>query len=243
MPKKAPTPDQLYREDLAQIHVAGYGFHWEGAVSAVLSWLREYGIEEGLLVDLGCGGGQFLARADEAGYKTVGIDVSPSMIRLAKSSSPNTRFLCASFAEAVIPDCDAVISLGEPLNYLNSGQLMRRTIKNVFASLRKGGLFIFDVRHPPSRPIKAIDRVRSERDWFCHSRTEEDPNHLTRHITTFRRIGTDFRRGQEIHRLKLFPKPQMLRWLRDTGFRVRNFRGYGEYQLSARQSVFLCRKP
>jgi SAM-dependent methyltransferase len=165
------------------------------------------------------------------------------MIRQAKRNSPNTKLICASFADADIPRCDAATSLGEPLKYLNSGPLMRRTIKKVFQSLRRGGLFVFDVRHPPLGPIDEVHRVRSDRDWFCHSQTEEDANQLVRRITTFYRESGHFRRDQETHRLKLFSKRQMLQWLRDVGFRVQAWRGYGDYQLGERQSVFHCRKP
>ena len=241
--KQATIPAQLYRDDLARIHIDGYGFHWEAAAPVVLAWLQERGINSGLLVDLGCGGGQWLAQADKSGYETVGIDVSPSMIQQAKRHSPNSTFVCASCTDADIPDCDAVTALGEPLNYLNSGRLMRRTIKNVFKSIRTGGLFIFDARHPPRRQVAPIDHHRSDEDWFCHARIEEDQNQLTRRITTFCRVGKNFRRDQEFHRLKLFSKHQMLDWLRKSGFRVRVFRSYGNYQLAKRQSVFVCHKP
>ena len=237
------TDDQLYRDDLAGIHIDGYGFHWEGAAPVILNWFHEQGITNGLLVDLGCGGGQWVAHAVAAGYQTIGIDVSEAMIRRAKKLSPNTRFFCASFAEARIPECDAVTSLGEPLNYLNSGKLIQRTIRNVYASLRKNGLFVFDVRHPPLKRVDAINHVRSGEDWFCHALIEEDPRQLVRHITTFRKVGNSFRRDQETHRLKLYSKQKMLEWLRAAGFRVRAFRGYGDYQLTQRQSVFVCRKP
>ena len=78
----------LYEPDLARIHVDGYGFHWEGAAPAVLQWLRDAGIFAGTVVDLGCGGGHWLARLAEAGYETVGVDVSPAMLRLARSRAP-----------------------------------------------------------------------------------------------------------------------------------------------------------
>lgn len=237
------TADELYRDDLAEVHVEGYGFHWEGAAPVILKWLRQRGFHTGLLVDLGCGGGQWLARAATVGYETVGVDVSAAMIQRAKRNSPTTKFICASFVDADIPECDVVTSLGEPLNYLNSGPLMRRTIKKVFRSLRTDGLFIFDVRHPPSKPVEPYNHVRNDEDWFCYARIEENAKQLTRYITTFRRVGTQFRRDDEIHRLKLFSQSQMLKWLREDGFRVRIFRGYGAYELGERQSVFVCRKP
>ena len=237
------TDSQLYRDDLASIHIEGYAFHWEGAAPTILSWLQEHDIVSGLLVDLGCGGGQWVKYAADNGYQTVGIDVSPAMIHRAKIFSPTTQFICTSFADALIPTCDVVTSLGEPLNYLNSGRLIQRTIKNVYTALRRNGLFIFDVRHPPLQRVDSVNHVRSENDWFCHALIEEDSQQLVRRITTFRKVGDHFRRDQEVHRLKLYSKQKMLEWLRSVGFRVRVFRGYGDYELTKRQSVFVCRKP
>ena len=241
--KNETNSDELYRDDLARIHIEGYGFHWEGAAPAVLQWLHESGISSGHLVDLGCGGGQWVAHAAAAGYQTTGIDVSPSMIDRAKKASSSTQFICGSFADAIIPTCDAITSLGEPLNYLNSGRLMQKTIKNAYAALRRNGLFVFDVRHPPVQRVDSINHVRSANEWFCHALIEESPRQLIRRITTFRKVGNHFRRDQETHCLKLCSKRKMLEWLRGVGFRVRTFPGYGDYKLTKRQSVFVCRKP
>ncbi|TWT86844.1 dTDP-3-amino-3,4,6-trideoxy-alpha-D-glucopyranose [Pseudobythopirellula maris] len=239
------TPADLYRQDLAQIHVDGYGFHWEGAAPSVLDWFGEAGVPEGgLVVDLGCGGGQWLAHLNKQGYEAWGVDASEAMTRLAKKAAPKAKIVTGSFDEVELPECDAVTSLGEPLNYLNSGPKMRRTIKRVFKALKPGGLFVFDVRHPPDRELPSVDRVRSGEDWFCHSRAEETPSRLVRHITTFRRAGKErFRRDQETHRLKLFTRKEMANWLRETGFKGGTRRRYGDYKLGPRQSVFVCRKP
>jgi hypothetical protein len=35
----------IYQADLAKIHIDGYAFHWEGAASAVLRFLRDSGVE------------------------------------------------------------------------------------------------------------------------------------------------------------------------------------------------------
>jgi predicted RNA methylase len=56
------APADIYQEDLAKIHIDGYAFHWESAASAVLRFLRESGVEKGTVIDLGCGGGQWLER-------------------------------------------------------------------------------------------------------------------------------------------------------------------------------------
>jgi len=246
MMQSSRKDSRLYRDDLAHVHVEGYGFHWTGAAEAILGWFDEFGIAGGKVVDLGCGGGQWLARLTKEGYETCGIDVSDSMIRMAKRNAPAAQTMCGSFADVAIPECAAVTSLGEPLNYLNSGPAMRRTMRNVYSALQPGGVFVFDVRHPASRDIAPRDHLKIAEDWYCCARIEEDfrKNQLTRNITTFRRMKNgSYRRDEEVHRLKIFSRAEVASWLRKIGFRVRTCRGYGEYQLGARQSVFICRKP
>ena len=234
---------ELYGEDLAQIHVEGYGFHWEGAAPSLLEWLEDAKVTGGVVVDLGCGGGQWLAKLHDEGYQTCGVDVSPHMIELAKSRAPKADYLCGSFADVELPECDAATSLGEPLNYLGSATLMKRTFRNVYKSLRENGMFIFDVRHPPLKQVEPVNHSGAGDDWFCHARIEEDENWLIRDITTFRRVSaTHFRRDREMHRLKLFASEKIQQWLRAVGFRVRVRRAYGDYSLGRRQSAFICRK-
>jgi SAM-dependent methyltransferase len=245
-PRDCPAMNHIYQDDLAYIHVDGYGFHAAGAAVAILGWLRRYGIADGLVVDLGCGGGEWLATLAQSGYGTCGIDASESMIRLAKQNSQRSRFICGSFSDTAIPRCDAVTSLGEPLNYLNGGPAIRSTMRNVLAALRPGGVFIFDVRHPAQKPAVPRETHRAAKEWFCHTRIEEDSRtgELVRFITTFRQTKAgQYRRNEEIHRLKLFPRAEMAKWLRAIGFRVQIRRSYGSYQLGPRQSVFICRKP
>jgi SAM-dependent methyltransferase len=193
---------------------------------------------------LGCGGGQWLARLAEEGYDPVGVDASRAMLQTAKKNAPSAKLIHGSFAEVELPPCDAVTSLGEPLNYLDGMRSFKQTLKNVFSSLRPAGLFIFDVREPPQKPVETRVAARVGDDWACVSVIDEDPSdqRLVRRITSFRRHGRAYRRAEEIHELKLYPKEEVRRWLADLGFRVRTFRRYGDYRLAPRQVVFVARK-
>jgi SAM-dependent methyltransferase len=237
-------PTDIYQEDLATIHIDGYGFHWEGAASAVLRFLRENGVEKGTVVDLGCGGGQWLERLSREGYTVCGVDRSKSMIQAAKKRVPEGKFILGSFAEVDLPRCDAATSLGEPINYLDGQQSIRRVFRNVFQALRPGGVFIFDAREPATGPVEPRINARLGDDWACISRIEEDgaTNSLVRHITTFRKVRGNYRRRNELHRLKVYSKGEMIRWLREAGFRVRTYRQYGDYRLAPRVSAYVARK-
>jgi SAM-dependent methyltransferase len=242
----------IYNDDLAFIHIDGFGFHWERAAPAILKWLRDAGIRSGTVVDLGCGGGQWLARLAAEGYQPVGVDASPAMIRAARKLVPPATLITGSFADVDLPSCDAVTSLGEPLNYLNDRRGFERTLRNVYHALRPGGLFIFDVREPPTKPVETRVFARVGDDWACISFIDEQPpassrkgadgGRIVRRITSFRRHGAAYRRSEEVHDLETYPKKMMLEWLRQLGFRARTYRGYGDYRLAPRQVVFVARK-
>jgi SAM-dependent methyltransferase len=232
----------LYQADLARIHIDGYGFHWQSAAPALEQWLRGAGIRSGTVVDLGCGGGQWLARLAALGYTPTGVDVSKAMIRSARQRVPAAELHCGSFATIKLPPCDAVTALGEPLNYLPSAASVRRTLRNVYRALRPGGLFVFDVRTPSTKSVEPRTVARVGDDWACIASIEEDGARLTRHITTFRQSGRSFRRGNETHVLGLYPQTEIAGWLRDLGFRVRTKRSYGDYRLAPRQVAFVAQK-
>jgi len=115
----------------------------------------------------------------------------------------------------------------------------------VYRALRPGGLFVFDVRVPATKPIDTRVSTRVGDDWACIASIDEFPatKRLVRRIVTFRRHGRDYRRGEEVHELRLYPKQQIVDWLHMLGFRVRTFRGYGAYRLGPRQVVFVARRP
>jgi SAM-dependent methyltransferase len=156
-------PDDIYKEDLAKIHIDGYGFHWEGAASAVPRFSRDNGVDAGAVVDLGCGGGQWLERISREGHTVCGVDRSPSKIKAAKKRVPNGKFILGSFADVRLTPCDAVTSLGEPINNLAGHHSIRRTFMNVFQALRPGGVFIFDAI-PLERQAGHVG-VRTHRDF------------------------------------------------------------------------------
>ena len=131
------------------------------------------------------------------------------------------------------------------LNYLDDGRTVQQTLKRAYRALRPGGILIFDARLPAAKRVENRVTAHVGDDWACISFSDEGiaANRLVRRIITFRRHGRTYRRGEEIHELRLHSKQKIGGWLRKLGFRVRTFRGYGEYRLGPRQIVFVARKP
>ena len=81
-------------------------------------------------------------------------------------------------------------------------------------------------------------------DWALLLETEEDPKAavLTRRITTFRRVGRLYRRGDEVHRLRLYQGADLVLTLEGLGFRTRLQRCYGKFQLPPGLVAIMARK-
>jgi SAM-dependent methyltransferase len=201
------------------------------------------------VVDAGCGSGVWARDLTAAGYEVLGIDISPAMIRLARRHAPAAQFRVGSLLSASLPSCDAVTSIGECVNYAfdrRSGRpALARFFRRVFETLRPGGVLIFDVVEPGLAPGAPQRKFVEGPDWAILLEVREDARRrlLTRRITSFRKIGNVYRRSQEIHRLHLYPRADLLAELTRAGFEARVLEGYGRFRFTPAHAAFVARKP
>src|SRR5262249_8432433 len=156
------------------------------------------------------------------GYDVLGIDISPSMIALARQRVPAAEFRVGSLLSAQLPPCVAVCGVGECFNYLfdrgNTKAALSRLFRRIHAALRPGGVLLFDVAGRGRVPGKGPGKAWTEGDgWAVLVIVEEDRARglLARHITTFRRAGELYRRDHEVHHERLLPRTEVARQLRD----------------------------
>ncbi len=238
-----------YREDLTYIHDVGFSAFSLKAAPGLLNILHRNGIQRGLVVDLGCGSGLWARQIVDAGYSVLGIDMSPSMIAMARMKVPEGRFLRQSLFSANLPGCDAVTSIGECFNYLfdssNSRTRLTRLLRRIYEALRSGGVLIFDVAGPGRLCGRSPVISHYEgKDWAILVSAAEDRNRslLTRRITAFRRVGKLYRRTRETHTLRLCEAGMVAQDLRAIGFKVRVLRGYGQLRFGPGHAGFIARK-
>jgi SAM-dependent methyltransferase len=238
-----------YRDDLAHIHDAGFGGFAQAAAPVLMEALSASGINQGLVIDLGCGSGILSRAIYQAGYDVLGIDISEAMIVMARQRVPRGKFRVESLLKAKLPPSVAVAAIGEAINYLfdpeNTKSSLAKLLQRIHDALQPGGVFLFDVAEPGRVPgTGPVQTYFEGNDWAVLVRSEEDRKRrfLTRTITSFRQVGELYRRDQEVHCQRLLPRSELAAQLRRIGFRVRILRGYGKLRFGAGHVGLLARK-
>ena len=237
--------ESLYKEDLAYIHAAAFGGLAQGAAQEIVRLLKSAPLEIRHVVDLGCGAGPLSASLVEAGFEVTGIDNSAELLAIARAAVPKAQFANASIYDAEIPACEAVIALGEPLTYHPDGAKADLLVQNLFWRvsdvLPLGGLFIFDNIELGEPPLTGRSWSSGE-DWAVLVDTQEDQHSrtLVRKIETFRRVNQCYRRGREVHRVRLFDTAVLCHQLVACGFATDTAQAYGTQRLAPRRRAFFC---
>ena len=116
----------------------------------VISLLREQGIEDGLILDLGCGTGSMTEILAREGYDMTGIDISPDMLQIAiekrMESGADILYLNQDMREfELYGTVRAIVSICDSMNYLLEKEDLVKTLRLVNNYLDPEGIFIFDL--------------------------------------------------------------------------------------------------
>lgn len=196
--------------------------------------LKKYGKDILKIINYGCGTGRHDIELSNLGYQCTGIDMSPSMIELARQNAI-VRNDSIEFEVADIRNYksqqkyDGVISLFHVISY----QVKNQDILNTFHSARKalgvGGVFLFDVWYGPG--------VLSDKPVVRVKETEDECNKLVRiarpimhdkenvvdvHYEIFA-IGKESGKTKvinEVHNMRYFFRPELEFLLKEAGFEL-----------------------
>lgn len=116
----------------------------------VRSLLTEYGVKDGLVLDLGCGTGSMTELLSAAGYDMIGVDNSEEMLELAcekrEKSGRDILYLCQDMREfELYGTVAAVVSICDCMNYILDLEDLVTVFRLVNNYLDPGGIFIFDM--------------------------------------------------------------------------------------------------
>ncbi len=113
------------------------------------------------VLDLGCGPGLYSERICQSGAFVTGLDISENSIKYARKSASQVEYHCMNFFDMeYCNEFDAVIQVyGELCTF--SDELRDRLLKLIHKSLKKGGMFVFDVS---TRRLRAKNGLKN--GWY-----------------------------------------------------------------------------
>ena len=236
----------MYSKALARIHDSHFGEVARRAAPNIVRILERAQLSHGaVVVEVGCGSGILARYLTDRGYCVTGVDCSAAMIRLARAKAPLAHFRVASLATARIPRCDAVVGVGEVIGYVDGGlPALRSFVDRVRRALNPGGLLIFDFmesaagRTYPTKTFQGDDWTIAVTAGF-----DRQTKILTRRIAIVSRFGRHPLPSTETHRIRIYPRRQILELLEDCGFSVEVRRSYGRYRLMRGDVAVVARKP
>ena len=131
----------LFMDDIPYAEWCGY----------LAGLLEEYGIQDGLVADLGCGTGKLTRLLAGRGYDMIGIDLSGEMLEIAreKSGPEEILYLMQDMREfELYGTVRAIVSICDSMNYLMGREELVRVLGLANNYLDPGGIFIFDLNTP-----------------------------------------------------------------------------------------------
>ncbi len=197
--------------------------------------------------DVGCGNGYFTRALERAGYDVMGIDLSPEMLSkavdIARKEGIRAPFVQGDITKLNLGfKADFIVAVNDVLNYVPPCAT-EKTLKKVRDSLKKGGLFIFDI----STEYKLREILGN--NLFCEDEEEYSliwfntlfEDRVEMNLTLFQRAGNGlYSRADEKHIQYIHSEESLLKLLQNNGFSVRcegHLGGDKELRIN-----FICKK-
>jgi SAM-dependent methyltransferase len=204
------------------------------------------------ILDLCCGTGQLARILRERGYRITGIDGSAEMLRFARENAPGVRFIlddARSFKTRSF--YDAVISVFDSLNHTMTIEELTSVFCGVYAALKEGGLFFFDLNLEGGYKAhwNGVFGI-IEDDHVCVTRNSYDPpSHTARFEATIFRRQDGWQRSDVTLLQRCYSPDRVRAALGSAGladihaYAYNKQEGWQELTEGAERAFFISRKP
>ena len=215
--------------------------------------LHSEGIEDGLVLELGCGTGNLTRRLKALGYDMIGVDVSPDMLAVAREQeSEGILYLQQDMREfELYGTVRAVVCLCDGMNYILTEDDLLEVFRLADNYLDPGGLFIFDMKteHLYRDVLEDRSFVWNREDGSLVWENSYDPDEKLNEyeLTVYRRLEDEdlYERFEETHVQRAYETETVTRLLKEAGLRfegVFSSLGGGEPAADSERIYFVARE-
>ena len=210
---------------------------YEDWASYLTESLKEYGISDGLVLELGCGTGTMTELLADAGYDMIGVDNAEEMLAEAmekrEESGHDILYLLQDMEEfELYGTVRAVISVCDSLNYITEEEDLLHVFSLVNNYLDPKGIFIFDMntvyKYREMLGNTTIAENREEGSFIWENEYDEETGMNVYGLTLFlpREDGL-YEKTEEVHYQKAYSEEKIKELLKKAGMEVLNVEEQG----------------
>ena len=193
--------------------------------------LREYGIADGLVLELGCGTGSMTELLASKGYDMIGVDNSEDMLELAMEkrieSGHDILYLLQNMQEfELYGTVRAVVSVCDSVNYVTDEEELTEVFRLVNNYLDPQGVFIFDFnteyKYQEILGEQVIAEEREECSFIWDNYYDEEQKINEYELTLFVQSQEDpelYRKYQEVHYQRAYTLERIRNLIEKAGLR------------------------
>ena len=192
--------------------------------------LKEYGIDDGLVLDLGCGTGSMTEMLASSGYDMIGVDNAEEMLEIAMEkkveSGHDILYLLQDMREfELYGTVRAVISACDSVNYITDDEDLTEVFRLVNNYLDPEGIFLFDMNTVHKyRDLLGDTTIAENRDegsfiWDNSYDEEEGLNYYELAVFLPREDGL-YEKSEEVHCQKAYPQEEIETLIKEAGMEL-----------------------
>ena len=191
--------------------------------------LRENDINDGFVLDLGCGTGTITSYLAEHGYDMTGVDGSSDMLQAALEQRDKTGadilYLCQDMREfELYGTMRAIVSTCDCINYILEDEELAHIFDLVHNYLDPNGIFIFDfttTRKYEKIGEACIAETRENGSFIWENFYDEAEKINEYQLTLFiREEGDLYRKYEEYHEQKAYGADEIKEMLKNARFEI-----------------------
>lgn len=200
---------------------------WEKYLKGLLC---TFGVEDGLVLELGCGTGSMTELLAADGYDMIGVDNSEDMLEIAQekksASGKDILYLLQDMREfELYGTVRAVVSVCDSMNYILKEEELLEVFRLVNNYLDPGGVFIFDMntRYKYEQiQDETIAENREEGSFIWDNYFDDESGINEYELAIFIPEGDDglYRKYEEVHYQRAYETETVRRLLEQAGLSV-----------------------
>jgi SAM-dependent methyltransferase len=213
-------PDDWFEDWFGEEYLALYEHRDHHEAGEVVKLIAErMGEVDAPVLDLACGAGRHQRTLCERGWWTVGLDLSPSLLRAARAEDRTAPLVRADMRELPFADGSfvLVVNLFTSFGYFREDAQHLRVLADVARVVRPGGWFVLDYLHAEQvrRTLVSCDERTIGTVTVEQEREISSDGRFVRKTITIGDLGRTF-----VERVRLFEPKELAALCTQAGFCV-----------------------